>query len=371
RREEEDGDVGVRRRPAGTEREEEDEADEADEEGERAAGRAKRRRGLCSQFAAITGSEEALARRYLARHGWELQVRAGPGRAARRGGPGPSPWRSRVDLTTDGTSSTDVNGTDPRQPEDDSSFSLLTWNIDGLDLGNQQDRARGVCSYLALYSPDVVFLQEVIPQYLCYLQKRAGNYTFIPGNIDGYFTAVMLKNSRVKLVKQEIVPFPTTSMMRNLLVVHVNVAGNELCLMTSHLESTKDHSKERMKQLQIVFKEMQKESESATVIFGGDTNLRDSEVNKLGGLPNGTVDVWEFLGKPKHCRYTWDTSCNSNLAATYTCKLRFDRVYFRTASHGGQHIIPRGMDLIGLEKLDCGRFPSDHWGVLCRFDVIL
>lgn len=60
----------------------------------------------------------------------------------------------------------------------------------------------------------------------------------------------------------------------------VSISGNELCLMTSHLESTKDHSKERMKQLKIVLNKMQKESESTTVIFGGDTNLRDSEVNR-------------------------------------------------------------------------------------------
>lgn len=50
--------------------------------------------------------------------------------------------------------------------------------------------------------------------------------------------------------------------------------------MTSHLESTKNHSKERMKQLQIMLNKMQKEPESTTVIFGGDTNLRDSEVNR-------------------------------------------------------------------------------------------
>lgn len=60
----------------------------------------------------------------------------------------------------------------------------------------------------------------------------------------------------------------------------MSVSGNELCLMTSHLESTKHHSKERIKQLQIVLNKMQKESESTTVIFGGDTNLRDSEVNR-------------------------------------------------------------------------------------------
>lgn len=58
---------------------------------------------------------------------------------------------SSIDLTADvTTSSVGVNNADCRQQEDDSRFSLLTWNIDGLDLGNQEDRARGVCSYLAL-----------------------------------------------------------------------------------------------------------------------------------------------------------------------------------------------------------------------------
>ncbi|XP_055559438.1 tyrosyl-DNA phosphodiesterase 2 isoform X1 [Falco cherrug] len=277
-----------------------------------------------------------------------------------------------IDLTADAatTSNAGVNSADSRQQEDDSSFSLITWNIDGLDLGSLKERAGGICSYLALYSPDVVFLQEVILPQLSLLQVRAGSYAIIPGAVDGYFTAIMLKKSRVKLLKQEIIPFPTTAMMRNLLVVHVSISGNELCLMTSHLESTKNHSKERMKQLQIVLDKMQKESESTTVIFGGDTNLRDNEVTKLGGLPNNILDIWEFLGKPQHCRYTWDTHSNTNLRAEYKCKMRFDRVYIRPAVEGG-HIIPRSMDLIGLEKLECGRFASDHWGLLCNFDVVL
>lgn len=49
--------------------------------------------------------------------------------------------------------------------------------------------------------------------------------------------------------------------------------------MTSHLESTKDHSEERVNQLKLVLKTMQEAPESSTVIFGGDTNLRDREVN--------------------------------------------------------------------------------------------
>ncbi|NWS95270.1 TYDP2 phosphodiesterase, partial [Mionectes macconnelli] len=335
---------------------------------------AKRRKVLCSEFAAIAGSDAAVARRFLAGSDWHMEralnayfespletegaaVGAGSG--------------SCIDLTADATTSNaGVNSADPGQKEDDSSFSLITWNIDGLDIGNLKERARGVCRYLALYNPDVVFLQEVIPPHLCLLQMKAGSYTIIPGNMDEYFTVIMLKKSRVKVLKHEIIPFPTTAMKRNLLVVHVNISGNELCLMTSHLESTKNHSKERTKQLQIVLDRMQKESESTTVIFGGDTNLRDSEVAKLGDLPKNVMDIWEFLGKPQHCRYTWDTQSNTNLNAAYKCKMRFDRVYFRPAAEGG-NIIPRSMDLIGLEKLDCGRFPSDHWGVLCNFDVIL
>ncbi|NWZ62317.1 TYDP2 phosphodiesterase, partial [Acrocephalus arundinaceus] len=352
--------------------------DRREQEDEGALHVAKRKKELCSEFAEITGSDAAVASRFLAGSDWHMERALNaffdsPSDAeAAAGGTAPacSGTGSCIDLTADAAiSNASVSSEDLQQLEDDSNFSLITWNIDGLDPGNLNDRARGICTYLTLYSPDVVFLQEVIPPHLPLLHMKAGNYTFIPSNIDEYFTAIMLKKSRVKLLKQEIIPFPTTAMKRNLLVVHVNISGIELCLMTSHLESTKNHSKERIKQLQIVLDKMQKESESTTVLFGGDTNLRDSEVKKLGGLPDNIKDVWEVLGKPQHCRYTWDTQSNTNLNAAYKCKMRFDRIYFRPAVEGG-HLLPRSMDLIGLEKLECGSFPSDHWGILCNFDVV-
>lgn len=49
--------------------------------------------------------------------------------------------------------------------------------------------------------------------------------------------------------------------------------------MTSHLESCKDQAAERMKQLKVVLQNIKEEPDNMTVIFGGDTNLRDSEVN--------------------------------------------------------------------------------------------
>ncbi|XP_005403424.1 PREDICTED: tyrosyl-DNA phosphodiesterase 2 isoform X1 [Chinchilla lanigera] len=341
---------------------------------------AKRRRLLCVQFSSVASCDAAVAQGYLAENNWEMEralnsyfepAAEGSAVGSRAGLPA-EPGRC-VDLTneetTDSTSSK-VCSSENIQQEDGSMFSFITWNIDGLDLNSLQERARGVCSYLALYNPDVVFLQEVIPPYFSYLKKRASSYEIITGHEEGYFTAIMLKKSRVKLKSQEIIPFPSTKMMRNLLCVHVSLSGNELCLMTSHLESTRGHASERMNQLKLVLKKMQEAPESATVIFAGDTNLRDQEVTKCGGLPSNILDVWEFLGKPKHCQYTWDTQMNSNLGIPATCKLRFDRIFFRAAAEEG-HIIPRSLDLLGLEKLDCGRFPSDHWGLLCNLDVIL
>ncbi|XP_029098058.1 tyrosyl-DNA phosphodiesterase 2 isoform X2 [Monodon monoceros] len=351
-------------------------------EGEREEGEpeVKKRRLLCVEFASVASCDAAVAQCYLAENDWEMERAldsyfepAVEESALKSHLETASEPKSCVDLTKEETSdstSSKTSTSENVQQEDGSMFSFITWNIDGLDLNNLPERARGVCSYLTLYSPDVVFLQEVIPPYSAYLKKKASSYEIITGHEEGYFTAIMLKKSRLKFKSQEIIPFPNTKMMRNLLCVHVSVSGNELCLMTSHLESTRGHAKERMNQLKMVLKKMQEAPESATVIFAGDTNLRDQEVSKCGGLPNNILDVWEFLGKPKHCQYTWDTQMNSNLGIAATCKLRFDRIFFRAAAEGG-HIIPRSLDLLGLEKLDCGRFPSDHWGLLCTLDVIL
>lgn len=251
--------------------------------------------------------------------------------------------------------------------EDENKLSLISWNVDGLDTVNLAERARGLCSFLALYTPDVVFLQELIQPYVQYLKKRAVSYLIIEGGEDGYFTGMMLKKSRVKFIESEIIAYPTTQMMRNLLVAQVTFKGQKLCLMTSHLESCKGHAAERMTQLGAVMQKMKEAPDDITVLFGGDTNLRDTEVTKVGLAP-GVCDVWERLGTQEHLRYTWDTKANSNKNAPYVSRCRFDRIYFRSAIKDGiPCLAPDHMALVGLEKLDCGRYISDHWGIYCSF----
>ena len=49
------------------------------------------------------------------------------------------------------------------------------------------------------------------------------------------------------------------------------------------------------------------------MLFGGDLNMRDSELAGLGGLPAGVRDVWEQLGSRKEVEHTWDMQRNTNL----------------------------------------------------------
>ncbi|XP_044043180.1 tyrosyl-DNA phosphodiesterase 2-like [Siniperca chuatsi] len=254
--------------------------------------------------------------------------------------------------------------------EENNKLSLISWNVDGLDGEEQPERCRGLCSYLLSHSPDVVLLQELIQPYIRFVKKRlAANYTFIEGGKEGYFIGMMLKKSRITLLDSEIVPYPTTQMMRNLLVAQVLFKGQKLCLMTSHFESCKPQAKERKRQLRLVMKRMTEAPDDVTVLFGGDTNLRDAEVANVG-LPGCVYDVWEHLGEPEHCRYTWDTHANTNKDVQFKCRCRFDRLYLRRAAKDGvPQLEPDSMALIGLEKLECGRFTSDHWGIHCTFSA--
>uniref|UniRef100_A0A3P9J2R9 Tyrosyl-DNA phosphodiesterase 2 n=1 Tax=Oryzias latipes TaxID=8090 RepID=A0A3P9J2R9_ORYLA len=231
--------------------------------------------------------------------------------------------------------------------EEDDKLSLLTWNIDGLDGEEQPQRARGLCSYILEYSPDVVLLQEMVQPYIRFMHKRlATNYTFIKGGEIGYFTTILLKKTRVTLLDSKILPF-----------------------RYSQLTKFYYNSGERMRQFNAVIKRMSMAPDDFTVLFGGDTNLRDYEVATVE-IPESICDLWEQLGEPEKCRYTWDTWANTNKEMRFKNRLRFDRVYLRRAVKDGvPRMEPHSMALVGLEKLKCGRYTSDHWGIYCTFSV--
>lgn len=166
----------------------------------------------------------------------------------------------------------------------------------------------------------------------------------------------------------------------------------KLCLLNSHLESTAQHSAERIKQLKICFKEMSEIDRNVNVIFGGDLNMRDKEVLRMladclcfnfsyfksqiveaGGLPDNARDAWEACGSRKEVQYTWDTMRNTNkqFPGKYKPRMRFDRVYLRPSTRQITLAETRFFGLIGLQKISGYQcFPSDHWGLLVDFDAV-
>ncbi|KAI8488822.1 Tyrosyl-DNA phosphodiesterase 2 [Branchiostoma belcheri] len=354
------------------------------------SGQDRRQRQL--EFSEITGSTLDQARFYLQKNGWRLQdaindyfepseeeeTGVPPGDQAAAPAPG-SPLETsqdvvclssepEQDLTTqtglEPATETGCSQSEPVPP----GLNLLTWNIDGLDERNILERTKAVCNTINSLYPDVVFLQEVIPQTFAYIEAKCDRYKTIAAGTVGYFTAMLLRKSSITFVSENIHPFPTTQMMRNLLIVKAWFGSVPLCLMTTHLESTKDHAAERKRQLQQVFQVLQQQDQTNTVIVGGDLNLRDTEVAAVGGLPAGTVDFWEACGSPQQFKFTWDLTKNDNLdwSFKFRPKCRFDRVYVRSSRP--DQLVPENIKFIGTDRLEgCGRFPSDHWGLLCKF----
>lgn len=369
----------------------------------------------CEEFALITGTDTACAQFYLQDREWNLErsvndffedrankgaVRVNDrdesevvvvldgsptGLAAAatavitetalsfRSGSRPPNRRNKVsDQTASSHTGQTSSSSDSSVPtvKQDSDLKFITWNIDGLSEKNLKLRTRAVCKRIKNEQADVVFLQEIVPETAEYLLSHLPDYQCFFGNEMGYFTGTFLKKSTIKYEDHEITEFPHTRMMRNVLRVNASVGGTPMCLINTHLESSVEASEERKQQLQSVMKDVINLPDTRTVLFAGDLNLRDKELNEIGGLPAGIEDVWVMCGSRKECSYTWDLTRNDNLLfnGKFKPRCRFDRVYFRGSSPS--KLMPKFFGLIGLERLLPHRcFPSDHWGVLCHFEV--
>lgn len=255
------------------------------------------------------------------------------------------------------------------RPGSPTALKLVSWNIDGLNDKEIQARTLSICNALNGLEPDVVFLQEVVPSIVEVVKKHLSRYRYIPGDDKGYFAVTLINKKSVKYISHSIVPFTSTQMDRHIVCVEATFNGFPLVLMNTHLESMAYSSQVRSIQLRKCFRRCMKEPSDRTVIFGGDLNLRDSEVASVGGVPDGMLDVWEACGSSPATRHTWDMSVNDNLdfgGEQAKPKCRFDRVYVRPSQP--PVLVPASFLLTGKERLQHGGcFPSDHWGLVCCF----
>lgn len=303
------------------------------------------------KFVAVTGTNEALAQMRLQRAKWDLE--------------GAIERYFEKEAKALGVS-TRLSVKPPSQ------FTYLTWNIDGLDQKSLSDRTAAVVEQIEAAQVTIVCLQEVVPETLKFIKSKLANYQVFcdADDGDGYFTAVLLRRLCVYHDSSWTIPYPSTRMGRGLQIVECHIGAAKICVMNTHLESTADHTQERVKQLKTCFKAALEQPEGTSVILGGDMNLRDSDVTAAGGIPAGLEDLWIRSGSRKECQWTWDMMRNTNkeMPGRFKPRCRFDRVYIRD-SHP-KRVTEEHFGLFGLEKIRGGqRFPSDHWGILVPFTI--
>lgn len=184
--------------------------------------------------------------------------------------------------------------------------------------------------------------------------------------------------------------FPASKMHRAYICARGKLSSTGLCaaFITSHLESLKEGTVQRKDQLQELFHFMRDcVSDGHTAVFAGDTNLREAEVpardvyktlaaeqarggegeerpKKRRRVEGGKfVDAWLAAGGVDEHKFTWDMAKNDNLPfeAEFKPRARYDRAFLLWPKD--LQVTVNGVQLLGKERLACGKFVSDHWGL--------
>jgi endonuclease/exonuclease/phosphatase family metal-dependent hydrolase len=217
--------------------------------------------------------------------------------------------------------------------------------------------------------PDIVCLQEVIhiPQSIFMLESMG--YKCITSDTERPYTELIAirNDSGLKIKKTCSVPFTNSVMGRELLIIKLKkriklTKQSEKYEKTkhivfhvavSHLESMFQFKKQRLAQLNMVFKTL---SKSENAFFLADTNLHVDQALKL---PASWHDCYNELGNDdKRIKYTWDGKTNPHINSK--TRKRFDRIFFKSNT-----LVPKTFELVGTENPQ-----SDHYGVMCKFEVI-
>lgn len=271
-------------------------------------------------------------------------------------------------------------------------FTLLEWNIQGLESEDLEPRMVQFSNTILQYLPDVAMLQEVTYEILLILKRELSDEYLIVDQVmeslagetseeeriefamkHSYFVAMLVRRKTTMVLATSVRPFSSSHQRRYLLQVTCGFKGNLLSLMTAHLESTRECSRERMEQFEVTCEHMALMPDKNNVIFACDSNLRDWEYKKSCQNSDSAkcevIDCWMQLGSPDDSRYTWDTTCNDNVFEDGTARLRFERVFMRSVADSKTHLVPKSLELIGKERLPCGMFISDHWGMFLTFSL--
>ncbi|XP_003748536.1 tyrosyl-DNA phosphodiesterase 2 [Galendromus occidentalis] len=261
--------------------------------------------------------------------------------------------------------------------ESDDLLKIVSWNINGREQNNRNYRTEEICSLVKhSVAADIVMLQEVVPPSLRLIEKRCSKDYHLVHSHSGEaedFTAMLFRRERVSLMKHEVFEFPKSVMGRKLQAAEVSFKNaHKLFIFNTHLESTRKFSETRREQLQECFRKLNKIPDEYSAVLAGDLNLRDRELDGIGGIPAGICDVWVHDGARPESEYTWDMVTNDNVQWNSPSKprCRYDRIYFKESLAQRRALKPVYFSFLGLQRITPPQcFPSDHWGLRAHFKL--
>jgi endonuclease/exonuclease/phosphatase family metal-dependent hydrolase len=257
----------------------------------------------------------------------------------------------------------------------------MTWNM-WFDKKNRAQRTETLLNEVRCYDPDIVALQEVVPESLeIIIAKMRPTYYVIGINPSGFPTGYdTLILSKFPPIEWDRYYLPKTKMGRNLLLATLQTPTRQITVGTFHLESVFNrcnNTAEELKESQLKYIYAISPLNS---ILMGDTNLTPNDEPR--SIPNmidlGAEDI-EFQESDVHGASPPDVhnlgvcpfSKGAGVTATYcgrtnkhvknkSIQSRLDRIYVKIKRNSLK------VHFYGLT----GTFtqPSDHFGVFAQLE---
>ena len=203
-------------------------------------------------------------------------------------------------------------------------LSLLSWNV-WFGLEKPHRRWTELTSIVGSLRPDVIALQEVTDPFLRMLRKATwvrGRYHISDpsgDSLEGYGNLIV---SRLPMERVHVQPLES-EMDRKLVVVEASAEGRPWAFASVHLESFRESTARRARQLDQVLQALSSYPEVALM---GDFNFCASWQDENERIPGDYQDVWPAV-RPEE-GFTVDTEENEmrGRGTEERKRVRFDRL---------------------------------------------
>lgn len=246
-------------------------------------------------------------------------------------------------------------------------LSVVSYNI-WFDETDRNVRFDALLSLIKSNNPDIICLQEVVPEIYNLLKIQLSEYKyFFPKQIKYRYGCVIF--SKYIIENEYDHYYPNSKMGRNLLAVNIKYNSSiNITIATSHFESLFDETNsnnvklEQYMYAQNILNKLY--DDGYPVILCSDTNILSNEEKYFFTDSRWNDVFYDTSNDVSYETYTYDTKENKNLITRNIKEIRsrIDRIMYR----GGMTIKSSYYKLLrGIDGIE----PSDHFGLFTKFIV--